>query len=381
MADNDTSQEDRQLEPSARKLQKARAEGQIARSRDLVHRAVLGTALGGFMLHGPAIGQAALELIRHGLRFSRSQAMEPALMSGLLGANASSALFVVLPCVAALAVMAIIGSMVPGGVGFTIKPLMPDFNRLNPATGFARIFSKDNATDLGRLALLAGALVATAAWFVTSHFDQYVALGSSPLLIALEKTRSQLISGTGLLVLLLFFSAMLDVPLQWWRHRVKLRMTHQEAREEMRESEGDPQVKGKIRARQREAAMARMMQAVPQADVVVTNPTHFAVAIKYDEGRMGAPRVIAKGADHLAARIRELAQASAVPLVEAPPLARALYAQVEVDREIPEALYTAVAQILAYVYQLRRWVPGRGPMPAMPVDLPVPAGLDPKDAT
>ena len=381
MADNDTSQEDRQLEPSARKLQKARAEGQIARSRDLVHLAVLGTALGGFMLHGPAIGQAALELIRHGLRFSRSQAMEPALMSGLLGANASSALFVVLPCVAALAVMAIIGSMVPGGVGFTIKPLMPDFNRLNPAAGFARIFSKDNATDLGRLALLAGALVATAAWFVTSHFDQYVALGSSPLLIALEKTRSQLISGTGLLVLLLFFSAMLDVPLQWLRHRVKLRMTHQEAREEMRESEGDPQVKGKIRARQREAAMARMMQAVPQADVVVTNPTHFAVAIKYDEGRMGAPRVIAKGADHLAARIRELAQASAVPLVEAPPLARALYAQVEVDREIPEALYTAVAQILAYVYQLRRWVPGRGPMPAMPVDLPVPAGLDPKDAT
>jgi flagellar biosynthetic protein FlhB len=333
------------------------------------------------MLHGPAIGQAALELIRHGLRFSRSQAMEPALMSGLLGANASSALLVVLPCVAALAVMAIIGSMLPGGVGFTMKPLMPDFNRLNPATGFARIFSKDNATDLGRLALLAGALVATASWFVMSHFDQYVALGSSPLLIALEKTRSQLISGTGLLVLLLFFSAMLDVPLQWWRHRVKLRMTHQEAREEMRESEGDPQVKGKIRARQREAAMARMMQAVPQADVVVTNPTHFAVAIKYDEGRMGAPRVIAKGADHLAARIRELAQASAVPLVEAPPLARALYAQVEVDREIPEALYTAVAQILAYVYQLRRWVPGRGPMPAMPVDLPVPAGLDPKDAT
>jgi flagellar biosynthetic protein FlhB len=381
MADNDTSQEDRQLEPSARKLQKARAEGQIARSRDLVHLAVLGTALGGFMLHGPAIGEAALELIRHGLRFSRSQAMEPALMSGLLGANASSALFVVLPCVAALAVMAIIGSMLPGGVGFTMKPLMPDFNRLNPATGFARIFSKDNATDLGRLALLAGALVATASWFVMSHFDQYVALGSSPLLIALEKTRSQLISGTGLLVLLLFFSAMLDVPLQWWRHRVKLRMTHQEAREEMRESEGDPQVKGKIRARQREAAMARMMQAVPQADVVVTNPTHFAVAIKYDEGRMGAPRVIAKGADHLAARIRELAQASAVPLVEAPPLARALYAQVEVDREIPEALYTAVAQILAYVYQLRRWVPGRGPMPAMPVDLPVPAGLDPKDAT
>ncbi|HPU54539.1 MAG TPA: EscU/YscU/HrcU family type III secretion system export apparatus switch protein, partial [Burkholderiaceae bacterium] len=277
MADNDTSQEDRQLEPSARKLQKAREEGQIPRSRDLVHLAVLGTALGGFMLHGPAVGHAALELIRHGLRFTRAQAMEPAQMPGLLGGNASAALSVVVPCVAVLAVMAIIGSIVPGGVGITTKPLMPDFNRLNPATGFARIFSKDNATDLGRLALLAGALIVTASWFLMTHFDQYVGLGSSPLLVAIETTRAQLISGTGLLVMLLFFSAMLDVPLQWWRHRVKLRMTHQEAREEHRESEGDPQIKGKIRARQREVAMARMMQAVPQADVVVTNPTHFAV--------------------------------------------------------------------------------------------------------
>ena len=158
-------------------------------------------------------------------------------------------------------------------------------------------------------------------------------------------------------------------------------MTHQEAREEVRESEGDPMVKGKIRARQREVAMARMMQAVPQADVVVTNPTHFAVAIRYDESKMGAPRVIAKGADHLAARIREIAKASAVPLVEAPPLARALYARVDIDREIPETLYNAVAQVLAYVYQLRRWVPGRGPMPAAPDDLPIPAGLDPDGTT
>ena len=183
----------------------------------------------------------------------------------------------------------------------------------------------------------------------------------------------------GLMVLLLFFSALIDVPLKWWRHRYKLRMTHQEGREEMRESEGDPQVKGQIRARQREVAMARMMAAIPQADVVITNPTHFAVAIRYDETRMGAPRVVAKGADHLAARIREIAKAAAVPMVEAPPLARALYAKVDIDREIPEALYTAVAQVLAYVFQLRRWVPGRGPMPSVPDDLPVPAGLDPKE--
>ncbi|MCX7275466.1 MAG: flagellar type III secretion system protein FlhB [Burkholderiales bacterium] len=379
MADNDTTQEDRQLEPSAKKLEKARAEGQIARSRDLVHLAVLGTAVGGFAMHGPAVGQSALDLLRQSLRFSRNQAMDASLMPAMLGSLAGSALWIVVPCVATLAVVSILGSMLPGGVAITLKPLAPDFSRLNPAAGIGRIVSKDNLMDVGRMVLLAAALLAVAAWFVSSRFERYLALGSSPLLLALDDIRGQLVAGLGLMVLLLFFSALIDVPLKWWRHRYKLRMTHQEGREEMRESEGDPQVKGQIRARQREVAMARMMAAIPQADVVITNPTHFAVAIRYDETRMGAPRVVAKGADHLAARIREIAKAAAVPMVEAPPLARALYAKVEIDREIPEALYTAVAQVLAYVFQLRRWVPGRGPMPSVPDDLPVPAGLDPKE--
>jgi flagellar biosynthetic protein FlhB len=157
-------------------------------------------------------------------------------------------------------------------------------------------------------------------------------------------------------------------------------MTHEEVREEFKQSEGDPQIKGRIRAKQREVAMARMMAAVPSADVIVTNPTHYAVAIRYDESGDRAPRVVAKGADHLAARIRELAERARVPMVEAPPLARALYARVEVDREIPEALYTAVAQILAYVFRLREWVPGRGPMPTLPQAVAVPPGLDPREA-
>lgn len=155
-------------------------------------------------------------------------------------------------------------------------------------------------------------------------------------------------------------------------------MSHEEAREEFKQAEGDPKIKGKIRARQREAAMARMIDAVAKADVVITNPTHYAVAIRYEENGMGAPRVVAKGIDHVAARIREAGSKAGVPMVEAPPLARALYARVELDAEIPQALYIAVAQILAYVYRLRHWVPGRGPMPAAPTDVPVPAGLDPK---
>lgn len=381
MADNDTSQEDRQLEPSSRKLEKARAEGQIARSRDLVHLAVLGTGLGGLAFYGPTLGSACVDLLRHGLRISRPQAMDAALMLVELGAMASSTMLIVVPCLLAVAVMAILGSMVPGGFGFTLQPLAPQLSRLNPIAGLGRLVSKDNLIQVGKMALLAIALVAIAVWFLVARFDQYVGIGASPLPVALETTRAQLMAGTGMLVLLLFFTALIDVPLQWWRHRVRLRMTFQEARDEVRESEGDPQVKGQIRARQRAMAMARMMAAVPKADVIITNPTHFAVAIRYDETKMGAPRVIAKGADHMAARIREVAQAASVPMVEAPPLARALYAKVEIDREIPEALYTAVAQVLAYVFQLRRWVPGRSPMPAMPGDLPVPAGFDPQEAT
>jgi flagellar biosynthetic protein FlhB len=188
--------------------------------------------------------------------------------------------------------------------------------------------------------------------------------------------------GAGLTTLLAVLAAvaLVDLPFQWFRHRAELRMTHQEAKQEAKESDGDPMLRSRIRQRQREIASRRMLAAVPAADVVVTNPTHYAVAIRYDETKGGAPRVVAKGVDLVAGRIREIARAAGVPLVEAPPLARALYAHVELDREIPVALYNAVAQVLAYVYQLRRWVPGRGTAPSMPDEIEVPASLDPANA-
>ncbi len=381
MADNETSKEDRQLAPSGRKLQEARKEGNVPRSRDVGHALVLGAALIGFAGFGSVAGNRALELVSRGLRFDRHQALDTSTLSQWLYAAGGSALWIVVPCALLLSVAAIAASMIPGGLVLSSKPLGFNFSRLNPAAGLSRIFSRDGLVDLGKLAVLAGALGAAAFWFASSHFDRSAALAAMPVSAALELTHSQITSGLGVLVALLAAVAMADVPLQWYRNRRGLRMTHQEAREEMRQTEGDPLVRGRLRARQREIARSRMLAAVPSADVVITNPSHYAVAIRYDEAGTGAPRVVAKGADHVAAKIREVAMDAGVPLFEAPPLARALYAHVEIDREIPAALYTAVAQVLAYVYQLRHFVPGRNPRPREPQDLEVPSGMDPQEKT
>ncbi len=381
MADNETSKEDRQLAPSGRKLQEARKEGNVPRSRDVSHALVLGSALIGFASFGSVAGNRALELVSHGLRFDRQQALDTSTLSQWLYSAGGAALWIVVPSALLLAVAAIAASMIPGGLVLSAKPLGFNFSRLNPVSGISRIFSRDGLVDLGKLAVLAGALGSSAFWFASTHFDRSAALAAMPVTAALELTHSQITTGLGVLVALLATVALVDVPLQWYRNRRGLRMTHQEVREEARQAEGDPLVRGRLRARQREIARSRMLAAVPSADVVITNPSHYAVAVRYDEAGMGAPRVVAKGADHLAAKIREVAMDSGVPLFEAPPLARALYAHVEVDREIPAALYTAVAQILAYVYQLRHFVAGRTPRPREPQDLQVPSGLDPQEKT
>ena len=380
MADSDTSRDDRQLPASARKLQKARDEGNIARSRDVSHALVLGVALLGLSSAGSLIGRSALEIVSHGMRFSRAEALDAGLLTGWFAQSGAAAMWVIVPVCASLAAAGAIATMIPGGVVFSTKPAAPDFGRLNPMNGIARIFSRDSAVDMLKLFALAGGLAVIAVMFASSRFEHFAALSNVPLPAALYAAQEDLGKGIGRMEALLVAIALLDVPLQWFRHRNRLKMTHQEAREEVRESEGDPAVKGRQRQRQREISRNRMLAAVPKADVVITNPTHFAVAIRYDEAGMGAPRVVAKGTDHLAAKIRELAMDAGVPLFEAPPLARALYAHVEIDHEIPATLYTAVAQVLAFVYQLRHWVPGRNPYPREPRDLQVPTGLDPKES-
>lgn len=380
MAEQDASQ-DKQLPATERRLQKAAEEGQVARSRDLSHAAALVTAVIGLELMGRSLTEGLVRLVHDGLRFSPQQALESAWMARRLAELGASAFALVWPLLALLAVALGASAMGPGGPVLTTRPLQPKLSRISPMAGIGRIFSKEALVNLVKLVAIAVVLAVVAWVLVSGSLGSFAGLSQIPLVSALPIAVRTLMTCLAALTAVLVLVACLDVPWQMYRHRSQLRMSHQEVREEVKEAEGDPLLRGRIRQRQREIGRARMLAAVPKADVVITNPTHYAVAIRYDEARMGAPRVVAKGVDHLALTIRSIAKEHGVTLVELPPLARALYANVPVDREIPAALYGAVAQVLAYVYQLRRFVPGRsGRMPEMPGAVEVPPALDPHQA-
>jgi flagellar biosynthetic protein FlhB len=272
---------------------------------------------------------------------------------------------------------AIAAGAIPGGLNFAPQALGFKASRLSPLGGLKRIFSIRGLVDLVKLMVLAVVLGLVGTWFASTTLPEFATLSLGSLNGSVGAASRLVLGGFSLLILVLVAIAAFDVPFQWFRHRTDLRMTREEARKEHRESEGDPLLRGHVRSKQREVSRRRMLAAVPAADIVVVNPTHYAVAIRYDEASMDAPRVVAKGVDILAARIQAIAREAGVPVLQAPPLARALYANVELDQEVPRALYAAIAQILAYVYQLARWVPGRSPAPAEPSDIEVPAGMDP----
>ncbi len=377
MADQDTPREDRRIPASARKLQKARDEGQVARSRDLGHALLLGLTGTVLFSAAGAFGRSTQAMLAGALGFDRRAALDTAGLNLWFGALASKALLIAVPVALAGVAAGVLASVAMGGVGFGFGPLKVKFSRLSPAAGFARLLNRDHFLDSGRLALVVAVMAVLASAFVWLRAGQFATMASMPLGSAMPFAFGLLVEGAGWLMGLLLLLAGVDAPLQWFRHRANLRMTEHEAKQEHREAEGDPMLKGRIRARQREMSMARMMARVPEADVVVTNPSHFAVALKYDDARMGAPRVIAKGVELVALRIREVATEAGVPILESPALARALYAHVELDAEIPRELYNAVAQVLAYVFQLDQWRTGRAEEPR-PLDVvDVPAELDP----
>ena len=298
-----------------------------------------------------------------------------------LGELATGLVVVVVPFGLALMAVAVAGGFALSGWTWTFKPLQPRFDGFNPLTGLGRIFSKGQLVNTIKASVLALMLGALGAFYLRHHLDAWSGVLAMPLPAAIESSARTTLGGLALMLLVLAAFALVDVPLQRHLHAQRLKMSHQEAKQEQQELEGNAEVKGKVRARMREMTKRRMIAAVPKADLVVMNPTHYAVALKYDEPRMNAPRVVAKGADLLALRIREVARGAEVAVLEAPVLARALYAHAELDREIPAALFAAVAQVLAYVYQLRASLQGRAPAPiAMPV-VDVPAELDPHYGT
>lgn len=373
----ESSSQDRNLPASERKLEKAREDGQVSRSTDLTHLAVLGTGSLAILALAPMM----FEQLKHGLEqqltFSASTVQQPLVMMERLSGMASIGLQGCIIFAALVMSATIISMVVAGGWVFSLTPVMPDFSRLNPLSGFVGLFSKRKLVDLLKMTTVTIILVAISAAFLSANFQSIAALSLQPSASAISHLMGWIAGGVGLLLLVILIVAMIDVPVQGLLHKSEMKMSHQEMRDEHKESEGNPQMKGRLRQRQHELAQRGSIRAVPKADFVVMNPTHYAVAIQYDEATMNAPRVISKGADLLAMKIRDIAKSHAIPVLQSPMLARALYANAELDQDIPSSLYTAVAQVLAYVYRLKAALRGEGPMPG---DLPqpaVPPELDP----
>ncbi|MEP7303518.1 MAG: flagellar type III secretion system protein FlhB [Caldimonas sp.] len=373
----DPSAQDKNLPASQRKLDKARADGQVARSRHLGHFTAIAAGSTLMVVAAPFAAAGLKNALAASLHFDRRQAFADGAMTARLVEGAGTWAMAAVPFGLAMIVVAIVASLAMGGWTWTAKPLGPKFETLNPLAGLGRVFSKSQLIDALKASLLALLLAGIGAVWLSRHVDVLSGVLALSLPAAIPAATGAMASGLALILLALAVFAAIDVPLQKHQHASRLKMSHQELKQEHKEIEGNAEVKGKVRARMREMTKRRMMAAVPKADLVVMNPTHYAVALKYDDKTMGAPRVVAKGADLLALRIRDIAQGSQVPVLEAPVLARALYAHAELDREIPAALFAAVAQVLAYVYQLRAALSGAVPMPgALPV-LDVPVELDP----
>ena len=370
--DND----DRTESATPRRLQKAREEGQVARSRELASFALLSAGFFGAWGLSGMIGTHLQSMMRNAFTFDHATAFETSKMLEGAGAASTEGFHALLPVLALTGLAALLAPMALGGWLLSTNALQPKFDRLNPITGLGRIFSINGPIQLGMSVvktLVIGVIGGSAVW---NRREDVLALATQPLDVALANTAHLVGVCCGMTVAGFFVIAALDVPYQLYTFHKKLRMTKEEVKREHKENEGDPHVKGKIRQAQRAAARRRMMAQVPKADVVVTNPTHFAVALQYAEGSTGAPKVVAKGINLVAARIREIAAEHNVPLLEAPPLARALYHNVELEREIPGPLYGAVAEVLAWVYQLRRFNAGAGDRPVKPTDLDVPPDMD-----
>ena len=375
------SSQERSLPATERKLQQARTDGQAARSRDLSHLAILGTGAACLLIFAPPIFDQLLRAMGQQLVFDAATVQASGSMVMRLQAMAVVGILASAGFAVMISVAALISAIGAGGWIFSAKPITPQFNRLNPISGTANLFSKQQMTNVLKMILMTTVLSAVAWNYMSSSIDQVAMLVLQPSPAAIRHAVNWLTAGMGLLLLVVFLVAMVDVPLQAFFFKDGLKMSHEEVKQEHKESEGSPQLKGRMRQRQREIADGASVTAVPKADFVVMNPTHYAVALKYDDQTMNAPQVISKGTDLIALRIRELAKTHAVPVLESPVLARALYAHAELDQPIPATLYTAVAQVLAYVYRLKAAMRGQGRMPEELPEPFIPPELDPLNKT
>ncbi|TXI79475.1 MAG: flagellar type III secretion system protein FlhB [Dechloromonas sp.] len=366
-------------EPTGRRIEQAREKGQVPHSRELGTFLVLIVAGAAFWMMGSWFFQRSLVIARKGFTIESRYMREPDLMLVRLGELSSDALYAFSPLLGLLLLAAVLPPFFLNAWVFAPKALVPDLNRLNPLSGLGRMFSWNSLMELGKAVLKAALIGGVAALLIWKERDEIFGLLAEPLEAGLAHAGHLITFSFLMMVAALVIVVAADVPFQLWQYFDKLKMTKEEVKQEMKEMMGDPHVKGRIRSLQMQAARKRMMAAVPEANVVVTNPTHYAVALSYKAG-MTAPKVVAKGRGAIALKIRELAAEHRVPLMEAPPLARALYKHTDIDAEIPSALYNAVAEVLAYIYQLSQWRQAGGNYPVPPRDLPVPPELVPEAA-
>ncbi|NVJ49519.1 MAG: flagellar biosynthesis protein FlhB [Gammaproteobacteria bacterium] len=373
MAENDSGERSEKATP--RKLQKAKQRGQVPRSKELTTALVLIASPLALMMSSSEVAKGFDAIKQLTFSLSRSQVLDTQFMFYALAESIASVFSALIIFFLAVFLISLFAPMLLGGMSVSAEALAPKGNRMSPMSGFKRMFG---TTALMELAKAVGkfSLIAVFAYMVIeSNIIQYFMLGRSTpeqeVVAAIDYILAALLMIAAPLILI----ALMDVPFQMWNHAKQLKMTKQELKDEFKETEGKPEVKGKIRQTQRELAHRRMMEAVPDADVVVTNPEHYSVALKYEQFGNRAPVVVAKGVDQIAFNIRKVAKAHDVVIMEAPPLARALFHTTELDQEIPQELYLAVAQVLAYVMQLHEYKKGRAKRPKVVSDFPIPDSM------
>ena len=368
--------DDKTEAPTSHRLEKAREDGQVPRSKELTSILILVVGISVIWIGGEAFARRLSLILSAGLRFDHSIVNDSNLILSQIILLIKNAIYALLPLIIGVVIMAILAPLMLGGLVFSGKSLQFQFSKLNPLSGIKKLFSAQVAAELVKAMMKALLMGSVAGFYLWHKWPDMMRLMTEAPVTAMASAMN--IAGMCCLLVVLGIIPMVGFDVFWqiYSHIKKLRMSRQDIRDEFKQQEGDPHVKGRIRQMQRAAARRRMMADVPKADVIVTNPTHYAVALQYDENKMSAPKVVAKGSGLIALRIREIGTENRIPMLEAPPLARALYRHAEIGQQIPGQLYAAVAEVLAWVWQLKRWRLTGGQRPVKPENLPVPEALD-----
>ncbi|MCE0556249.1 MULTISPECIES: flagellar biosynthesis protein FlhB [unclassified Motilimonas] len=363
-------------DPTGKKLSDARNKGQVTRSKDLGTAAILIMASFILIMLGDSLGHAFVIMMTDAFTFEREAVFDPSQMMVVFATGIAEMVLPTLAILIALFIAAVVGTIALGGMNFSTEAMMPKFSKMSPLAGFKRMFGTQGVVELLK-SILKVAVIGCGVWGILHFsFADILVLSSTPFPSSAEAALDMLLWMFLILCMSLLVIVVVDVPYQIWHQKEQLKMTKQEVKDEHKDQDGKPEVKGRIRRLQMEAAQRRMMGEVPDADVIVTNPTHYSVAIKYDPSKGGAPMVVAKGVDQIALKIREIAREYEVPVMSSPQLCRAIYHTTELDREIPHELFVAVAQILAYIFQLEQFRKGRGKRPTpLPKEFDMPQGF------